>query len=51
MRASVRRPRGPDYTAITDGTLTFEPGDTEETFDVSVTGDTDGERNETIRVT
>ena len=42
---------GTDYTAITDGTLTFEPGDTEETFDVSVTGDTDGERNETIRVT
>ena len=42
---------GTDYTAITDGTLTFEPGDTEETFDVSVTGDTDGERNETVRVT
>ncbi len=42
---------GTDYTAIADGTLTFEPGDTEETFDVSVTGDGDGETNETILVT
>ena len=42
---------GTDYTAIAGGTLTFEPGDTEETFDVSVMGDTDGESNEDIRVT
>ena len=42
---------GTDYTAITDGTLTFAPGTTSQTFNVSVTGDTDGERNETLRVT
>ena len=42
---------GTDYTAIAGGTLTFEPGDTEETFDVSVTGDGDGETNEIILVT
>ena len=42
---------GTDYTAITDGTLTFDPGDTEETIDVSVTGDTDGEDDESVRVT
>ena len=42
---------GTDYTAIAGGTLTFAAGTTSQTFDVSVMGDTDGERNEDIRVT
>ena len=42
---------GTDFTAIADGTLTFAAGTTSQTFNVSVTGDTDGERNETLRVT
>ena len=42
---------GTDYTAITDGTLTFAAGTTSQTFNVSVTGDTNGEPNETLRVT
>ena len=42
---------GTDYTAITGGTLTFAAGDTSRTFDVSVTGDTDDESNETVLVT
>ena len=39
---------GTDYTAITGGTLTFAVGTTSQTFDVSVTGDTDEEPNETV---
>ena len=39
---------GTDYTAITGGTLTFAVGTTSQTFDVSVTGDTDEEQNETV---
>ena len=39
---------GTDYTAITGGTLTFAAGTTSQTFDVSVTGDTDEEQNETV---
>ncbi len=42
---------GADYTAITDGTLTFTAGTTSQTFDVSVTGDTTDEVDETILVT
>ena len=42
---------GTDYTAITDGTLTFTAGTTSQTFDVSVTGDTTDEPDETILVT
>lgn len=33
------RPGGPDYEAVTDRTLTFEPGETEKTVDVRVYGD------------
>ena len=40
-----------DYTAITGGTLTFAAGTTSQTFDVSVTGDTTDEVDETILVT
>ena len=39
---------GTDYTAITDGTLTFAAGTTSRTFDVSVTGDVVDESNETV---
>ena len=42
---------GTDFTAIADGTLTFAAGTTSQTFNVSVTGDTNGERNETLSVT
>ncbi len=42
---------GTDYTAITGGTLTFPAGTTSQTFDVSVTGDTTDEANETVAVT
>ena len=42
---------GTDYTAITGGTLTFAVGTTSRTFDVSVTGDTDEEPNETVVAT
>ena len=42
---------GTDYTAITDGTLTFAPGTTRQTFDVSLIGDTTDEANETVVVT
>ena len=42
---------GTDYTAITGGTLTFTAGTTSRTFDVSVTGDTLDEANETVVVT
>ena len=39
---------GTDYTAVTAGTLTFAPGDTEKSIDVTVNGDTDDESDETI---
>ena len=42
---------GTDYTAITGGTLTFPAGTTSQTFNVSVTGDTDVESNETVVAT
>ena len=42
---------GTDYTAITGGTLTFAVGTTSQTFDVSVTGDTTEEPNETVVAT
>ena len=42
---------GTDYTAITGGTLTFPAGTTSQTFNVSVTGDTTDEANETVVVT
>ena len=41
---------GTDYTAITGGTLTFAVGTTSQTFNVSVTGDTDMEPHETVVV-
>ena len=41
---------GTDYTALTTGTLTFAPGTTSQTFDVSVTGDLRNELNETVGV-
>ena len=41
---------GTDYTAITGGSLTFAAGTTSQTFDVSVTGDTTDEPNETVKV-
>ena len=41
---------GTDYTAITGGTLTFAVGTTSQSFDVSVTGDTDEEPSETVEV-
>ena len=40
---------GSDYTPISD-TLTFNPGETEKYIQVSVTGDTDDELDETFRV-
>ncbi|MBI2655542.1 hypothetical protein HYX06_03915 [Candidatus Woesearchaeota archaeon] len=40
---------GSDYTS-TSGTLTFSPGDTTEQFNVSITGDTTVESNETFYV-
>ena len=42
---------GTDYTAITGGTLTFAVGTTSQTFNVSVTGDTTDEADETVVVT
>ena len=39
-----------DYTAITDGTLTFSANDTEETLQVVTLQDTDYEGSETFRV-
>ena len=41
---------GTDYTAISSGTLTFPAGTTLQTFDVSVTGDTLDEADETVVV-
>ena len=42
---------GTDYTAVTAGTLTFAASETSRAFTVSVTGDAEGEPNETIVVT
>ena len=42
---------GDDYAALTAGTLTFAPGVTEKTIDVTVNGDTDDENDETIVIT
>ena len=39
---------GIDYTAITAATLSFAPGETEKTVDVTVTGDELDESNETV---
>ena len=41
---------GSDYTA-TNGTLTFAPGDTSQTFDVSITDDASVEDSETVTLT
>ena len=41
---------GNDYTAITNGELTFEPGETTKTIEVQATGDTDAEADETFFV-
>ncbi len=41
---------GTDYTAITGGTLTFASGTTTQNIDVTVTGDTDDEPNDTVIV-
>ena len=40
---------GTDYTA-TSGTITFAPGETSKTIDVSVMGDTEVEEDETLTV-
>ncbi len=42
---------GTDYTALSGGTLTFAAGDTSKTVTVSVTGDTEDEPNETVKLT
>ena len=39
---------GTDYDALTAGTLTFNPGDTEKTIPVTVNGDADIELHETV---
>ncbi|MYI80420.1 MAG: hypothetical protein F4060_10835, partial [Holophagales bacterium] len=39
---------GEDYTAVASGTLTFPPGDTSRTIDVTVLGDNDAEPDETV---
>ena len=39
---------GTDYTALTAGTLTFAPGETSKTIDVTVAGDTTEEPDETV---
>ena len=41
---------GTDYDTITGGTLTFTPGTTTQNIDVTVTGDTIDEENETVVV-
>ncbi len=41
---------GSDYVAITTQTLTFAPGTTTQTIDVTINGDTVGEANETFFV-
>ena len=41
---------GEDYAALTSGTLTFQPGDTSKTIDVTVNGDAVDEPNETLKV-
>ena len=42
---------GTDYTALSAGRLTFEAGTTTQTIDVTVTGDTTDEADETVVVT
>ncbi|MCY3814465.1 MAG: putative Ig domain-containing protein, partial [Gammaproteobacteria bacterium] len=42
---------GTDYDAVTADTLTFEPGETSQTFEVTVTGDTAIEPDETVVMT
>src|SRR5262245_62044863 len=41
---------GSDYTAVTNQTVTFAPGDTSKTITVLVTGDTAGENDETFNL-
>ena len=41
---------GEDYTALTAGTLTFNPGDRLKTIDITITGDDLDEPNETVVV-
>ena len=41
---------GEDYTALTAGTLTFNPGDRLKTIDITITGDDIDEPNETVVV-
>ena len=41
---------GTDYAAVTAGTLTFDPGDTEKTIPVTVNGDATDEPDETVDI-
>lgn len=41
---------GTDYVAVANGTLTFTPGDTEKTFNITVNGDSLDEFDETFTV-
>ena len=40
-----------DYTAVTGGSVTITAGETEASFSVSTTEDTDDEEDETFKVT
>ncbi len=47
-RLSGTATSGTDYTALTAGTLTFDPGETAKTIGVTVAGDTTDEPDETV---
>ncbi len=46
--ASGTATSGADYAAVTAGALTFAPGETSKTVDVTLTGDVDDEPDETV---
>lgn len=49
--AGVEATKGVDFTSASDGTITFDPGDTAKPLSFGVVGDTDVEPNETWMVT